>query len=297
MKIEVSIIIVSFNNPFILKQTIVSIKDKIDVPSYEIIVVDNASVEGNVRMIKDDLSDVILIENPTNSGFGYACNLGAKNASGEYLLFVNSDIVLNGNPIPEMINIFNRFSDVGVVGCQLLNPDGSLQPSHFRFPGLLMRFLQLSKIKYLILKLLPSARFKRDKIYEVDFVSGAFLMIKSELFFKLGGFDKRYFMYLEDADLCYQARKSGKINYGLNTNVITHLNENYEDVENPFVFKHLNKSQLLFYKKNYSKGRKRLLIIMTCIFYWIRIVELRMKRNSGNEIEQLKEVISFYKNG
>lgn len=294
MKPKISIIIVSYNNADLLRKTILSLIEKITVPSIEIIVVDNASTENNVMILESEFPNIKLIKNDSNLGFGKACNLGAKIAAGLYLLFVNSDILLTGNPLPEMIRIYEENNKTGSVGVQLHNPDGTKQPSGFRFPGLFMRFLQLSGLKDLILRIFPSVRVNNDKIFEVPFVSGAFLLILKTLFDELGGFDERYFMYLEDADLCFQINKSGKKNYILNINNVIHLNENHENSSSAFVFYHLNKGQLLFYQKNFSKFKTIFLKNMSRIIITCKLCLLYLKKNSNTEIEKFKKVLSIY---
>ena len=117
----VSIIIISYNNKSTLENTLISIYKQIKETDFEIIIVDNASTENNVKMIRDEFQDVKLIENELNKGFAYACNQGAKIAQGNFLLFVNSDIILQDNPIPKMLILFNKLPNIGIVGCQLLN--------------------------------------------------------------------------------------------------------------------------------------------------------------------------------
>ncbi len=294
MDIGVSIIIVSYNNPNLLIQTINSLEKNLSQPHYEIIVIDNASSDNNVIVLEKEHPEVHLIESNVNLGFGKACNLGAQEARGRFLLFVNSDILTKGNPVPDMIRVFDEFNNAGAVGVQLHNPDGSKQPSGFRFPGLFMRFIQLTGLKELILRIKPGIRTNKNNIFKVDFVSGAFLMLEKKLFDEVGGFDERYFMYLEDADLCYQISKRGKMNYLLNRKDIIHLNENHENSLSPFVFYHLNLGHLLFYQKNFSKTKTRILKILTRFIFSLRLFSLCCTKGSESEANSLKKVLSIY---
>ena len=293
-EISVSVIIVSYNNSDVLKQTLFSIKEMLLEPAYETIVVDNASKDNNVLMLEKEFPEISLIKSNTNLGFGKACNLGARYAKGGFLLLVNSDILFQGNPLPEMIAIFNKLEDVGALGVQLHNLDGSEQPSGFRFPGLFMRFIQLIGLKKLILKMIPSIRMNSEAVFKVDFVSGAFLMLEKKLFDEVGGFDERYFMYLEDADLCYQISKRGKMNYLLNRKDIVHLNENHENSLSPFVFYHLNRGHLLFYQKNFSKTKTKILKVMTRLIFNFRLFSLSCTKGSESKANSLKKVLSIY---
>lgn len=286
-----SIIIVSYNKPHQLKDTLSSLIKNIEDAHYEIIVVDNASSANNVEIVKNNFPEVKLIINSDNTGFAGGSNLGAKNAIGKYLLFVNSDVIISGDPVKNMIDVFNQNRDIGIVGCQLINPDGSLQPSHFRFPSLKMRFLQLSGLKFLFKRISRPILLVKKKYLEVDYVSGAFLMISKETFDSHGGFDEHYFMYHEDADLAYQVRKKGLKSILLNTRYVIHLAQNHEYLNSNFVLFHLNKGQLIFYKKNYSHRRVKLLCILSIFFFSLKYFIYFFKRNEKNNI---KAVVKLY---
>lgn len=291
---QVSVIIVSYNNAEVLGTALYALQSKIFSPPIEIIVVDNASNGPNVKLVRREFPGVCLIVNSSNVGFAQGCNVGAHNASCDYLLFMNSDIILQDNPLPEMLALLEQNVNIGIVGCQLLNRDGTLQPSYYRFPGLLMRFFQLSGLKAIILRLLPHIRFQRASVFTIDFVSGAFLMISRELFFEIGGFDRRYFMYLEDADLCHQARRKGKAACVLSNCHITHLGHHCETLSNPFVFRHFNIGQIRFYKKNYKRPKLYVLAIMSVVLFSIRLLASFLSGRGVDERNELRNVIRLY---
>jgi N-acetylglucosaminyl-diphospho-decaprenol L-rhamnosyltransferase len=291
---EVSIIIVSYNKPDILLATLRSVTTSVVTPACEVIVVDNASGEKNVEMVRKSFPEVRLVESRTNGGFGSGCNLGAHNSSGKYLLFVNSDVLLEGNPVPGMVALFGADPGVGIVGCQLRNGDGSLQPSYFRFPGLALRFLQLSGLKKLLLAVFPAIRFREGATFPADMVSGAFFMIPSDLFAAIGGFDTRYFMYAEDADICFQVRRKGRRVVVYNTTDVVHLGVHYEDVHDPFLLFHYNRSQIMFYRKNYSAVKLGLLALMTVLWMTADILQGSMRGRSRQIQDRLRAVRRMY---
>ncbi len=258
----VSIIIVSYNNASVLCQTLDSLFRELDTPSIEIIVVDNASSENNVDRILKQYRSVNVLTLPSNVGFGQACNHGSKEARGKYLLFVNSDILLYSNPLPAMLQLMESRDQIGVVGVQLLNEDFSPQPCYFRFPSLSLRAAQLSGLKYLMLCALPRLRFSKGEDFRVDFISGAFFLIAKSLFVQLGGFDPEYFMYLEDADLCYRAARIGKHVVVCNKGNVVHLGKHYETSKHPFVFYQMNRGLLLFYRKHYPTWKYLMFVLM-----------------------------------
>ncbi len=291
---EVSIIIVSYNRPDVLHDTLKSVKEHIVEPLCEIIVVDNASSDKNVEMLRRDFPDIRLIECTANEGFGAGCNRGARQSAGKYLLFVNSDVLLTGNPVPGMIGLFRADPRIGVVGCQMRNRDGSLQPSFFRFPGLGLRLLQLTGLKKIIIALYPRIRYRTVSGFSSDVVSGAFFMIAADLFAKIGGFDERFFMYVEDADICFQAHRAGRSVAVYNTPLITHLGEHYEDVNNLFLLFHYNRSLILFYRKNYHAVELCGLSLMTAAWITIDLMLGRVRGRDRRIQERLRMIRRMY---
>jgi GT2 family glycosyltransferase len=288
----ISIVIVSFNKPAVLINTIKSIQNAVKTIPFELVIVDNASDDNNVDLITKHFPSVKLVLNSKNGGFANGCNVGAQNAIGKFLVFINSDIIIKGDPIPAMLDIFNSDQDTGIVGCQLLNPDESLQPSEFRFPKLYVRFLQLSGLKRIILGMLPEIKSRKEKYYETDYVSGAFLMIEKEIFFKVGCFDENYFMYHEDADICFKVKKLGKKVILYNYRGVIHLAQNKENLNNDFVFLNMNLGQIIFYKNNYSPLKLKLLAVMSIILFSCKDgIDLLLFKNMSGVVNR---VIKLY---
>jgi GT2 family glycosyltransferase len=220
---------------------------------------------------------VQIIRNSTNLGFGAANNIGAKCAKGKYLLFANADVIVRANPAPEMINALQTGDGVGIVGCQLYNEDGTVQPSFFRFPNIWLRFLQLSSVKSFVLSVVAHAGLRRAAETSNGFVSGAFFMIERKLFLEIGGFDERFFMYIEDADLGYRVHCRGMRTVILQSSRIVHLGRNYEDDRNPFVCLHMNVGILLFHIKHHHGWRHVALVCLSIPFYLIKMMTLTGK--------------------
>jgi GT2 family glycosyltransferase len=266
----VSIILVSYNHLEVLRNTLSGIVQKFTSPNIEIILVDNASLEPVVETVQKEFPQVQVFANRRNLGFGSGNNIGAKKAKGEYLLFANSDLILRGNPLLDMIQIFKNNSEIGIVGCQLWNEDGTQQPSFFRFPSLSLRFLQLFGLKDLLLRIFPKIRFKDYNNIQMDFVSGAFFMIRRSMFNKIKGYDERYFMYIEDADIGYRVACEGKRSVIYFSKDIIHLGANYEEVDNQFVLYHMNRGILLYFSKNYSYLKTFILSAMSIFSFMLK---------------------------
>lgn len=207
-----SIVVLSYNTKDLTLQCIESIvreyKKELEDKIFEIIVVDNASIDDSGltigRLTKK--TNLKIIQNSENVGFGKGCNIGAEYAKGKFLLFLNSDTRVLDRGFLQMVNFLDSRKDIGILGGKLLNPDGNLQRSGGKFYNLWYLFLMLLGANTLVRK-------TSTKIDQIDWVSGACMMIKSELFNKLAGFDEHFFMYVEDMELCYRMKKLGFLTY------------------------------------------------------------------------------------
>ncbi|MBO4467971.1 MAG: glycosyltransferase family 2 protein, partial [Clostridia bacterium] len=171
-------------------------------------VFDNGSTDDTVDLIKK-LDGVSVIENGKNIGFGAAHNLALKQDPGEYHFVINPDITVNGDLLSDMVDYLEQNEDVVMAMPKILNVDGSEQKLPKEIPTFKRLFLgRLSK------KVRNEYVWADKEIKvptEIDFCSGCFFGIKTCVFKELGGFDERYFMYLEDADLTLRAKKHGRV--------------------------------------------------------------------------------------
>lgn len=285
---EVSIIIVSYNNAEVLEKTIYNLIKYI--PFAEIIVVDNNSTDKNVSIIRNKFPEVKLIQNKINYGFARGCNIGALEANNKYLLFINSDVIVSKNPIPQMISVFKEYSNVGIVGAQLYNSDNTFQPSNYSYPTLLKRILQLVGLKSLF-KYFVKTHQRIYNIKEVEIVKGAFMMISKDIFFRFGGFDENYFMYVEDIDLSAKLLKEGYKNFIVNTGGIIHLGWNESKLSNETAFYYGNIGLIYFYKK-FSPIYKYICFLSLNIFFfslWFIVLKLFVKDYKKNIL--LKKIL------
>jgi N-acetylglucosaminyl-diphospho-decaprenol L-rhamnosyltransferase len=200
----VSAVIVCYRTPAELAAAIGSLRAQREPPA-EIIVVDNAAAEGQPLPEGLRSDGVSLIRPPANVGYGRGCNLGVASASGEQLLLLNADVVLTADAVSRMSERLAGDSQIGAVGPRILSGD-NLQPSARAFPslwtGLLGRRSPLTRMLARV-RLYPSElRRSYGPGGQVDWVSGACLLVRREAFQAVGGFDPSYWMYWEDADLC-----------------------------------------------------------------------------------------------
>lgn len=222
--VNITIIIVSYNTKILTLQCIKSIITSVKQLKYEIIIVDNGSTDGSAIAIRkfqipNSKFQIKLIENEENLGFARANNQGIKVAKGSYILLLNSDTKVKEESLEELVNFAKRTPDAGVVGPRLLNADGSVQPSVFRFPtiGRAVSQYWLGKQEQLD-KYYPEG----DQPIGVDSIVGASFLITPVALEKVGGLDERYFMFYEDLDYCRKVRARGLKVYYLPSSEIVH---------------------------------------------------------------------------
>ena len=208
MKPDLSIIIVSFNTSGITKNCLESIvkslkNSKIKV---EIIVVDNGSTDNSVKTLEGlGVNELRLIKNKKNLGFGKANNKGVKNASAEHILFLNSDTLVLDDAIEKLYKFYQRNENtINFLGGKLLNKNKTSQPSCGPFYTLPVVFSAL----FLRGDYLGLTRYSPKVVKEVDWISGACILTKKEFLDSINGFDENIFMYMDEIDLLYRAKKS-----------------------------------------------------------------------------------------
>lgn len=259
---DVSIVIVSYNTSRLLDECIHSIKRETRC-AYEIIVVDNASDDGSCRMLREKHPDVTLIENRQNEGFAKANNQGFALASGKYFLMLNPDILLLDGAIDKLVEFMDQHQDVGICGPRNIGRDGKLQYNCDHFPSLWNTFWEYTNF---VNRFPAVPLFRRSHMLywdyaaqrDVDRIMGCSLMIRAKVFEKLGGLDHNYFMYFEETDLCFQARKSGSRVVYLPHAAIIHYggesskSQTSDAVVNRTISAYFLKSQYYFFRKNYG---------------------------------------------
>jgi len=214
MNPDISLLIVSFNTAQRLCDCLQSLRKQTGEVSFETIVLDNASRDGSADRVAAEFPEVRLIRSEANLGFGNGNNRALLEASGRYLVLLNSDALLPPTALALALAHMEADPQVGMGGGRLLAPDGSWQPSARRFPSLLDEFLNLSGLAARF----PQSRFfgRFDRTWadpaipaEVDWVPGAFAIIRHDLVERLGLFDPQFFLYYEEVDLCRRIKAVG----------------------------------------------------------------------------------------
>lgn len=206
-RIDLSIIIVSYNTKELLTDCVDSITKSLknSTINYEIIIIDNGSIDGSKEVVRREFPGILLIENKNNAGYGKANNQGVEIAKGKTILFLNSDIKVLRKAIEKLFEFYKTLPEKSIVGGKLFNPDKSPQDSCGPEYSLLNIFLALfCKGDYLHI-----TRYSPMEIKSVDWVMGACIMINKKDFLKLGGFDEGIFMYMEEIDFQHRAKQQG----------------------------------------------------------------------------------------
>lgn len=226
---QLSVIIASYNTRGLLQDCLVSLYNSIKhskLIEYEVIIVDNYSKDDSIAMVKNLFPHAKIIQNKFNVGFGKANNQGIKTSKGKYILLLNSDTLLHKDSINNSLKFIQKDVNIGVVGCQLLNKDGTIQRSAGYFPTISRVFLWMFFIddlpivnKYIKSYHVTNLDFFK-KTQEVDWVTGAYFLARREVFIN-NYFDPNIFMYTEEVELCMRIKKKGwKIIYTPEASVI-----------------------------------------------------------------------------
>jgi GT2 family glycosyltransferase len=211
---DVSVVIVSFNTCDLLARCLRTLMQELNGIQAEVFVVDNASSDGSPDMVEAQFPSVRLIRSAVNRGFGAANNIALRQATGRYAILLNSDAFPQPNAFRRAIEHMDADTDVALGGARLIGQDGSWQPSGRLFPSLLNDFLTLSGL---------SARFPYSSFFgradrtwadiqrsaEVDWVPGAFSIIRRSVLDQVGLFDEAFFFYYEEVDLCVRLKQAG----------------------------------------------------------------------------------------
>lgn len=211
---DVSIVIVSFNTRDVLRECLENVRNAAGALAVQTIVIDNNSRDGSPEMVATDFPEVVLVRSAINLGFGPANNEAFRHATGRYVVLLNSDAFLNEDTLRVSVELMDANPKVGLAGGQLIGRDGSWQPSARMFPSVLNDLLAMSGL---------AARFPKSKFFgradrtwanpmqaaEVDWVPGAYSIIRADALDQMGYFDPRFFLYYEEVDLCKRLKQLG----------------------------------------------------------------------------------------
>ena len=257
-KTTLSIIIVNYNAEKLLKNCIESIYNETREITFDIWVVDNNSSDNSVAMINENFPEVNLLQNADNVGFARANNMAIVKAKTDYVLLLNPDTIICNQAIEKVLGYMDPKPEVGITGCKVLNEDGSIQLACRRsIPTPKVAFFRLTGMS----KLFPNSKLMAkynltyldaSESHEVEAVSGAFLMIRSNVIDNIGCLDDRFFMYGEELDWCLRTKKAGwAVMYYPYAQIIHYKGECSKSNSRKAAFE-FYRSMYLFHKKHFA---------------------------------------------
>jgi N-acetylglucosaminyl-diphospho-decaprenol L-rhamnosyltransferase len=257
------------------------------------VVVDNASVDGSAEGLESLPLAVTLVQNHENKGFAFACNQGAKKGTAKYILFLNPDFRLFQDSLVKALRSLEgkRNERVGTLGIQLVDENGVIQRNVARFPTPGSLFYQMLGLDRLWPRRFPS-HFMTDwdhrESREVDQVTGAFYLVRRKVFEELQGFDERFFMYFEDLDFAYRAKRAGWKSYYLSDAQALHYGGGASNQVKARRLSYVLRSRVLYVAKHFSTSAARgILLASVGIEFWTRLGWSLISLSGQNFLETL----------
>jgi len=256
---DISLVIVNRNTKELLLACLDSIYRTLPPLSFEVWVVDNASSDGSVAAVRSRFPAVSCIENDGNLGFARANNQAIRQASGRYVVLLNSDTVLTPSALVTLAGYLDRHAEVAICGGQLLNGDGSLQNSIANFPTLATELLNKSLLRRLFPQRYPGKERRFDRPVQVESIIGACMAVRREAIDRFGMLDESFFFYLEETDWCLTMKKNGLQVVFHPEARIYHLQGQTAKKQAAAARIEFWKSRYLFFHKNYPPAAEVLL--------------------------------------
>jgi len=261
---KLSIVIVNYNVKYFVEQCVHSIQKAVNGLEAEVFVVDNNSVDGSGRMLREKFPEVILIENKTNVGFSKANNQAIKKAKGEYILILNPDTILEDDTLQKCVRFMDDHPDAGGLGVKMIDGKGKFLPESKRgLPSPSVAFFKMFGFSTLFPKSKLFNKYHlgyldKNKTHEVDVLAGAFMMVRKAVLDQVGLLDEDFFMYGEDIDLSYRITQAGYKNYYFpETRIIHYKGESTKKGSVNYIFLFYN-AMIIFARKHFSRKNARL---------------------------------------
>ncbi len=280
---KISIIYVNYFSEKYLTISIESLLNNILNIDYEIIVVDNSvNIESKDKLekLKEKYSNISLFFNNENYGFGKGCNIGVKYARGEYIVFVNPDIIFKNNSILDLMNIIEKDLSIGAVGCLTYEGERGYKPGGARkFHTFFTEFLERSNIVNFLYKNPYYFRWNFDSIKAVDALMGAIFITRKDVFEKLGGFDENFFLYYEEIDFFKRLWNNGYKVFFINTSYVIHIGgvSTKNNFSNERILLENLKSAKYYFLKHHGKIYTFLWCKMIILVYFIKYIASKKK--------------------
>jgi GT2 family glycosyltransferase len=273
---KLSIVIVNYNVRYFLEQCLYSVRRAIEGMDAEIFVVDNNSVDGSVKMVREKFPEAIVIDNKENLGFSKANNQAIRKSKGEYVLLLNPDTVVEDDTFLKVVAFMDEHPDAGGLGVKMIDGKGNFLPESKRgLPTPSVAFYKIFGLSKFFPKSTIFGKYHlgyldNDKVNEVEILSGAFMLLRKSVLDKTGLLDESFFMYGEDIDLSYRIILSGFKNYYFpGTRIIHYKGESTKKGSINYVRLFYN-AMILFANKHFTQKRARLLSFLIHLAIYFR---------------------------
>jgi N-acetylglucosaminyl-diphospho-decaprenol L-rhamnosyltransferase len=296
--LDVSIIIVNWNVLQLLAACLESIQRSPNPPSLEIIVVDSASSDESVAMLKQRFPDVITLAQTENIGFTRGNNLGMKSARGRYLFLLNPDTEIIDDALTQMVDYLDMHTQVGILGPHTYNTDRTTQSTRRRFPSLAVGIFESTWLQPFAPKQLLDHFYVNDApenaTLEVDWVQGSALIARREVYEQIGGLDEGYIMFSEELDWCKRAKDANwRVIYYGDAHIIHHGGKSTEQV---VARKHIHfqESKLRYFRKHHGATTAHFLRVILLVNYGVQLAIEVAKSTIGHKRDMRRPRIEAY---
>lgn len=254
---QVAVVIVSYNTRKLLLECLRSVVAAAHDVDIELVVVDNASDDGSHQAVRDTYPQAIAIRNPTNFGFGAACNQGITATSAPFILLLNSDARITTEALQTLRGCLKKNERCGAAGCRLISESGVEVSNTRNFLTPLNQAFETAGIKFRSRRLRRSYQPNLDRTLvdcSVDWIDGACLMLRRAALDEIGLFDEQFFMYSEDEDLCFRLGKRAWLVCYCGAGTVVHHGAASSERDRLDMLRHFYLSQMLFLSKHRSPG-------------------------------------------
>lgn len=297
---KLSVIIVNYNVQYFLENCLNSVYNSSKEIDFEVIVVDNNSVDGSLQMLAEKFPQTQVIANKDNKGFSVANNQAIKLAKGEYVLLLNPDTVVEENTFKAGCDLFDNNPKAGGIGVKMIDGKGTFLPESKRgLPTPAVAFYKIFGLSTLFPKSEKFGRYHlghldKDKDHEIEILSGAFMMMRQSVLDKIGLLDESFFMYGEDIDLSYRITQAGYTNHYLaNTQIIHYKGESTKKSSINYVFV-FYRAMAIFAKKHFSSKNARLFSSLINLAIYLRAALALVTRTLTHTLLPILDFVLIY---
>lgn len=273
---KLSVIIINYNVQYFLEQALLSVRRAARYLDVEVLVVDNNSVDESVKMVREKFPEVQLIANPHNPGFAVANNQAILRSTGEYVLLLNPDTVVEEDTFDKCVAFMDANPEAGGLGVKMIDGSGKFLPESKRgFPSPWVAFCKTFGLS----RLFPRSRvfnhyhlgyLDKDAIHEIEVLAGAFMLLRRSVLDNVGLLDEAFFMYGEDIDLSYRIIQAGYKNYYFPETTIIHYKGESTKKGSLNYVRTFYQAMIIFARKHFQGGRARLFVLMLQAAIYLR---------------------------